>query len=109
MRQERQYFVYILAGKPYGTLYVGVTNDVPRRTSQHCEGLTGGFTKRYGVKKLVYFESHATAANAIHREKRIKKWPHQYKINLIMANNPRWDDLFEKIVGPTHPPDGSPA
>ena len=109
MRREREYFVYILASKPYGTLYTGVTNDVLRRTYQHREGVTEGFTKRYGVKKLVYFESFATAAMAIHREKRMKKWPRQYKINLILANNPKWDDLFEKIVGPTHPPDGSPA
>ena len=80
MRQERAYFVYILASKPYGTLYVGVTNDVLRRTYQHREGVTDGFTKRYGVKKLVYFELFATAADAIHREKRMKKWPRQYKI-----------------------------
>ena len=103
MRRERVYFVYILASKPYGTLYTGVTNDVLRRTYQHKEGLNEGFTKRYGVKKLVYFESHATAAGAIHREKRIKKWPRQYKINLIMASNPRWDDLFEKMAGPILP------
>ena len=95
--------------QPYGTLYVGVTNDVLRRTYQHREGVNDGFTQRYGVKKLVYFEVFPTAADAIHREKRMKKWPRQYKINLILANNPRWDDLYEKIVGPIYPPDGSPA
>ncbi len=88
-----------MASRPYGTLYVGVTNDVLRRTYQHREGVTGGFTKRYGVKRLVYFESFTTAADAIHREKRIKKWPRQYKINLVMAGNPRWDDLHDKIIG----------
>ena len=98
MRHERTYFVYILASKPYGTLYVGITNDLLRRVYEHREGLLPGFTKRYAVKTLVYFESFATAAEAIHREKRIKKWPRQYKINLILASNPRWDDLYDAII-----------
>ena len=101
MRQERVYFVYILASKPYGTLYVGVTNDLLRRVYEHREGLIDGFSKRYGVKTLVYFESFTTAADAIHREKRIKKWPRQYKVNLTMASNPRWDDVYEAIIVPS--------
>ena len=79
MRQERQYFVYIMARKPYGTLYVGVTNNIGRRAYEHREGLIDGFTKTYGVKTLVYFEVFPTAMDAIRREKRIKKWPRAYK------------------------------
>ena len=95
MYEERCYFVYIMASRPYGTLYVGVTNDVVKRAYQHREGLIDGFTKKYGVKTLVYFEVFPTALSAIHREKRIKKWPRAQKVNLIMAKNPRGDDLFE--------------
>jgi putative endonuclease len=110
MRRERTYFVYILASRPYGTLYVGVTNDLIRRVYEHREGLIGGFTKRYGVKTLVYFESFEMITDAIHREKRIKKWPRAYKTNLIMAKNPRWDDLDDAIVqGAPHAAFGSPA
>jgi putative endonuclease len=98
MTRERQYFVYILASRPYGTLYVGVTNDLLKRAHEHREGLIDGFTKHYGVKTLVYFESFGMITAAIHREKRIKKWTRQHKINLIMAKNPRWDDLYEAIV-----------
>jgi putative endonuclease len=98
MRREHQYFVFILASGPYGTLYVGVTNDLLRRVYEHRGGLIDGFAKRYGVKTLVYFESFGLITDAIHREKRIEKWPRQYKINLIMAKNPRWDDLYDAIV-----------
>lgn len=104
MRRQRVYFVYIMASRPYRTLYVGVTNDLLRRVYEHREGLIDGFTKRYSVKTLVYFEEFATAVDAIHREKRIKKWPRQYKINLIMKNNPRWDDLYEAIIAGTYRP-----
>ena len=72
MPQERTYYVYILASGPNGTLYVGVTNNLSRRMFEHREGLIEGFTKKYAVKTLVYFETFPTAANAIHREKRIK-------------------------------------
>jgi len=98
MYEERCYFVYIMASKPYGTLYVGVTNNLINRANQHREGFIDGFTKKYGVKTLVYFEIFPTARSAIHREKRIKKWPRAYKVNLIMAENPRWDDLFEQVT-----------
>lgn len=99
MWQERQYFVYIMASKPYGTLYVGVTNSIGRRAYEHREGLIDGFTKTYGVKTLVYFEIFPTAMDAIRREKQTKKWPRAYKINLIVSKNPRWDDLYETLAG----------
>ena len=87
-----------MASKPYGTLYVGVTNNLINRAHQHREGLIDGFTKKYGVKALVYFEVFPTALSAIHREKRMKKWPRALKITLIMRENPRWDDLFDRVT-----------
>jgi putative endonuclease len=99
MRSERIYYVYILASGPSGTLYTGMTNDLSRRVNEHREGLGEGFTKKYGVKTLVYFEEFATATDAIHREKRIKKYPRGWKINLILAQNPDWRDLAETLNG----------
>lgn len=95
MRQERVYYVYIMASGPSGTLYTGMTNDLGRRVSEHREGAVSGFTAKYGVKKLVYFEEFATAADAIHREKRIKKYPRAWKLNLVAQMNPDWRDLAE--------------
>ena len=95
MRRERLYYVYILASERNGTLYIGVTNDLSRRVYEHREGLVEGFTKRYGVKQLVYFETFPTAADAIHREKRLKKYPRVWKLNLIFEHNPEWRDLIE--------------
>ncbi len=92
-------FVYILSNRPNGTLYVGVTNNLIRRTYEHREGLVAGFTKRYGVKKLVYFEQHATMPLAIQREKNIKHWSRAWKIDLIRSQNPKWQDLYEEIAG----------
>ena len=97
---ERQYFVYILASARYGTLYVGVTNNLIRRVWQHREDVVDGFSKRYGVHRLVYYEIHATAAEAIHREKRLKHWPRDWKTNLIERDNPHWDDLWRQIASP---------
>ena len=95
-------WVYILASKPGGTLYVGVTNDLVRRVYEHREGLADGFTKRYGIKTLVYFEPHETIAAALQREKNIKHWSREWKIDLIVASNvasnPDWRDLYEEIV-----------
>ena len=102
---EKQFFVYIMASKPWGTLYVGVTSDLQYRTYQHREGLVEGFTKKHGVKSLVYYEEHATAHEAIHREKRLKKWPRSWKINLIRTDNPDWHNLAEGW----HPKVPSPA
>jgi putative endonuclease len=86
-----------MASAPYGTLYVGVTNDIAFRAWQHREGAGSAFCKRYGVTRLVHYEVFAGIANAIHREKRIKTWPRQWKINLIEQGNPRWDDLYETL------------
>ncbi|GLK80127.1 GIY-YIG nuclease family protein [Methylopila turkensis] len=95
---ERRFFVYILASDRMGTLYVGVTSNLVRRTWQHREHVVDGFTARYGVTKLVYFEIHATAEAAIHREKRLKHWPRDWKLNLIERDNPTWNDLFDPIA-----------
>ena len=99
MRRERIYHIYILASGPSGTLYTGMTNNLARRVYEHREGLVEGFTKRYGVKRLVYFETFATAADAIHRETRIKKYPRAWKLNLIAQMNPDWRDLAETLNG----------
>jgi putative endonuclease len=87
-----------MASKPFGTLYVGMTNDVVFRAYQHREGLMDGFTKRYGVKMLVYYEEHATALEAIQREKNIKHWPRAWKVDLVRKTNPEWRDLFDEIA-----------
>jgi putative endonuclease len=98
MRPGRTYYVYILASEPNGTLYTGVTNNLSRRMFEHREGLVEGFTTKYSVKTLVYFETFPTAADAIHREKRIKKYPRAWKINLILSHNPSWQDLTAGLV-----------
>jgi len=92
------FWVYILASRPGGTLYVGVTNNLIRRVFEHREGLVRGFTKRYGLKMLVYYEQHATAEAAIQREKNIKHWSREWKIDLILSMNPEWCDLYDDIV-----------
>jgi putative endonuclease len=97
MRRERIFHVYILASAPNGTLYVGMTGDLSRRVYEHREGLVEGFTKRYGVKRLVYFETFPTAMDAIRREKRIKKYPRLWKLKLILERNPLWLDLAETL------------
>jgi putative endonuclease len=89
----KRFWVYIMASKPWGTLYVGVTSDIEARVFQHKNGMLEGFTKKYGVKTLVYFEEHGEAGGAIHREKRFKKWPRAWKVNLIRTDNPDWADL----------------
>ena len=92
------YWVYIMASKPFGTLYVGMTSELAHRVYQHREGLVEGFTKRHNVKMLVFCEEHATAAAAIQREKNIKRWPRSWKVDLIRKMNPEWRDLFEDIM-----------
>ena len=89
--------VYILASRPNGTLYVGVTSDLARRVWEHRENLVDGFTRRYGVHRLVYYEIHGDMRAAITREKQIKKWKREWKIRLIEEMNPEWEDLFESI------------
>ena len=91
--------VYILASRPQGTLYTGVTSDLVKRVWEHRSGLVEGFTKRYRVHRLVYFEFHDRIDEAIQREKSIKKWNRAWKIDLIEASNPRWRDLWTTIIG----------
>jgi putative endonuclease len=90
-------WVYIMTNKRDGVLYVGVTSDLPKRAWEHREGVVAGFTKRYGLKMLVYFEWHDEIALAIQREKNIKHWPRAWKIDLIRSVNPDWKDLFEAL------------
>jgi putative endonuclease len=91
-------FVYFVTNKPNGILHVGVTNDVARRAFEHREGLLPGFTKRYGLVRLVYVEAHESIAGAIQREKNIKHWPRAWKVRLILAANPEWDDLYDNLA-----------
>ena len=91
---ERDFCVYILASRRNGTLYAGVTRELARRVYQHREGLTPGFTARYGVKMLVWYARFPTALEAIAFEKRIKRWRRRWKLELIEGMNPRWDDLY---------------
>lgn len=95
----KSYYVYILASKRNGTLYVGVTENLVRRSYQHKSDVNDGFTKKYGVHKLVYFEEFQNINDAISREKRIKKWNRQWKLELIEKMNPDWKDLYWDIVG----------
>jgi len=87
------FFVYIVTNKLWGTLYIGVTSNLEARIFQHKNGTIEGFTRRYGLHLLVYAEECANAHAAIHREKRLKKWPRTWKINLIRTDNPDWNDL----------------
>jgi putative endonuclease len=89
--------VYILASKRYGTLYIGVTSDLVKRTWGHKNDLVDGFTKEHGIHTLVYFELHGDMAGSIAREKQLKKWNRAWKIRLIGEKNPKWDDLYETI------------
>ena len=94
---EKQFYVYMLASKRNGTLYIGVTSNLIQRIWQHKQKLIGGFTKKYNVGKLVYFEVHADAESAITREKQMKKWRRAWKIRLIESGNPDLKDLFDDI------------
>jgi len=89
--------VYILASRRNGTLYVGVTSDLVARVGAHRRGMIEGFTKKYGVTRLVYHERYETMAEAIAREKQMKKWRRRWKLRLIEENNPDWRDLFAEI------------
>ncbi len=93
MTSEKQYFVYILASKKHGTLYIGVTRDLIKRIWEHKEELVEGFTKKYSVHKLVWYEVHQEIEAAIVREKRLKAWKRDWKIRLIEDDNPEWQDL----------------
>lgn len=94
----KTYFVYILASKKNGTLYIGMTSNLIRRVYEHKNDVQESFTQKYGVHTLVYYE-HTTDVNAaIVREKQMKKWNRQWKINLIEKENPHWDDLYESLL-----------
>ncbi len=92
------FFVYILGSRRNGTLYVGMTDDLVRRTWEHREGVTGGFTKQYGVKCLFWYEAHETRDAALLRERQIKKWNRVWKLELIETANPAWRDLTEDLT-----------
>ena len=97
MVTEKQFYVYILASKRNGTIYLGVTSDLVKRVWEHKSGWVEGFTKKYGVKMLVYYEIHEDAETAIKREKQIKKWRRAWKLKLIEEENSEWRDLYVDI------------
>jgi putative endonuclease len=92
------YYVYILASRPNGTLYVGATNDLVRRVYEHKQGVVAGFTKRYVVHRLAHFEAFDEIAEAIAREKRLKHWLRKWKLELIENTSPDWRDLYEDLT-----------
>jgi putative endonuclease len=91
-------WVYIMTNQPSGTLYVGVTSDLARRAWEHREGLADGFTKRYGLKRLVYVERHDDITLAIQREKLLKHWSRSWKVQPILRENPEWEDLSDRLL-----------
>ena len=91
------YYVYILASQRNGTLYIGITNDLKRRVFEHKEGLIDGFTKEYKANQLVYFGQTPDVRSAIEREKRLKEWKRQWKIELVEKENPTWIDLYDSL------------
>ena len=95
---QKQFYVYMLASQQNGTLYTGMTSDLVKRVWQHRNGVVEGFTKRYGVKRLVFYEIHQSAESAITREKQIKKWRRKWKLRIIEKDNPYWEDLYDKII-----------
>lgn len=94
----KDHYVYILASKKNGTLYIGVTNDLIKRVYEHKQHLVKGFTDKYNVDRLVYFEMTASISCAIAREKVLKKWKRQWKIDLIEKTNPSWNDLYPQMI-----------
>jgi putative endonuclease len=98
--KDRAYYVYILASRIGGTLYIGVTSDLVRRVYEHREKLVRGFTERYGLSRLVYFEQFGDVRAAILREKQMKRWRRAWKVRIIEEKNPNWDDLYPSIAVP---------
>lgn len=98
MRRDAFICVYIVTDRMRGTLYIGVTKKLSRRIYEHREGLYPGFTRTYGLKRLVWFQAFERMTNAIQREKSLKRWPRDWKINLIECDNPHWNDLYEGIL-----------
>ena len=95
---DRKYFVYILANKRNGTLYIGVTSDILKRVYEHKSDIVEGFTKKYAVHMLVYFEQVENIQVAIEREKQLKKWNRSWKLKLIEKENPYWKDLYDELI-----------
>ena len=95
---DRHPAVYILASKRNGTLYIGMTSDLVKRIWEHKNNVVEGFTKRYGIHTLVWYELHESMQSAIEREKKLKEWKRAWKMELIEASNPNWHDLYETIV-----------
>ncbi len=95
---KENFYVYILSSQRRGTLYIGVTSNLLKRVYEHKNGMVDGFTKKYGVKMLVYYEAHGSAESAITREKQIKKWRRAWKLELIEKKNPGWRDLYAEIL-----------
>ena len=95
---SRTYHVYIMASDRNGTLYVGVSSDLARRVYEHRHGVTGGFTGRYDVKRLVYLEPFDDVEHALQRERQIKKWNRSWKLDLIERTNPQWLDLYDRLA-----------
>ena len=96
---EKPSYVYMLASAQYGTLYIGVTTDLIKRVWQHKNKLADGFTKKYGINRLVWFEVHQNVLAAITREKQLKKWNRAWKLDFISEHNPRWLDLYDGLIG----------
>ncbi|MFM1815828.1 MAG: hypothetical protein RLZ98_2523 [Pseudomonadota bacterium] len=99
MSERHTYYVYVLASRPYGTLYIGVTNDIYRRMTEHREGRADSFAKQHNVTKLVWYETHQYINDAIQREKSLKRYRRDWKISLIQETNPDWHDLFPAMEG----------
>lgn len=95
----KQFYVYMMSNHPNGTLYIGVTSDLIKRVWQHKEGAYGGFTDKYDLKNLVWYEIHESAEMAIAKEKAMKFWRRAWKVNRILAMNPDWRDLYDDICG----------
>jgi putative endonuclease len=94
----REAWIYMMTNRPNGILYLGVTADLIRRVWQHREGLVEGFTKRYGLTRLVYVERHPDIGSAIRREMTMKHWPRTWKVRLILRDNPEWADLYDQLL-----------
>ena len=91
-------WLYIMTNRPNGTLYVGATTHIAKRAWEHREGVVAGFTKRYGLKRLVYVEAYDDIVSAKQRERNMKHWPRAWKVRLILRDNPAWDDLYDRLI-----------
>ena len=96
--------VYMMTNRPYGALYIGVSSRFESRLVEHREGYYKGFTKRYGLTRLVWYETHEVMTVAIQRERTMKEWPRQWNINLLERDNPHWDDLYDDLINWTPVP-----